>query len=206
MQNNIRIKKIEELVRLGLLPIERLALLKRAVVNMEKDIYLPVEQRKIFYDFIERLLDLSLSDQTINRLIRMKVQRMKYEQLETPHQIIEEPTMPAKNVLKAFYAEDIEMKKSPEGMLMTYANLVKQKIRAGGKPSDADKRLATMAKNELRRRRNVMSKRMSEETEYETKVRGAMKKFGINNLKELPQDKKKEFFTYLDSIHTAKGE
>jgi len=25
-------------------------------------------------------------------------------------------------------------------------------------------------------------------------------------LKDLPDDKKKEFFTYLDSIHTAKGE
>lgn len=206
MQNHIRIKKIEELVRLGLLPIERLALLKRAIINMEKDMFLPVAQRKIFYDFIERLLDLSLSDQTINRLIRMKVQRLKYEQLEQNSQLIEETTMPAKNVLRAFYAEDIELKKAPEGMLMTYANLVKQKIRAGGKPSEGDKRLATMAKNELRRRRNVMSKRMSEETEYEVKVRGAMKKFGINSLKELPDDKKKEFFTYLDSIHKAKGE
>ena len=208
MQTNTRIKKIEELVRLGLMPIERLALLKKAVENMEKDMFLPVVQRKLFYDFVERLLDLALSDQTINRLIKIRVQRMKYEQTEQDNlSNIQEITMkPAKNILKSFYAEDIELKKAPEGMLMTYANLVKQKIRAGGKPSDGDKRLATLAKNELRRRRNVMSKRMSEGLDYDEKVRNAMKKFGINSLKDLPDDKKKEFFTYLDSIHKAKGE
>jgi hypothetical protein len=208
MQSTARIKKIEELVRMGLLPVDRLALLKKAVSNMESDMFLPLVQRKIFYEFIQKFLDLTLSDVTISRLIKMRVQRLRYEQTEDDNLLnIQETQMKtSKNILKSFYAEDIEMKKAPEGMLTTYANLVKQKIRAGGKPSEGDKKLASMAKNELRRRRNVASKRMSEGVEYEAKVRNAMKKFGINSLKELPDDKKKEFFTYLDSIHKAKGE
>lgn len=184
-----RLRKIEELVRMGLMPVENLPLLKRAFTSMEQNAFMPHAHRKIFYDFIGELMDLTLNDTTINRLLKQRVAATKNEEVE-------------------HVGEEVELSKAPEGMLMTFANLVKSKVRAGGKPTDGDKKLASKAKNELRRRRNVMSKRMQEEAggDYKEKMMKAMDKFGIKSLKDLPTDKKKEFFNYLDSIHVAKHE
>jgi hypothetical protein len=246
-----KLKKIEELVRMGIMPIENLPFLKRAFVHAENNMFMPHGERKIFYDFINELMDITLNDVTINRLVKQKVAASKFnEEVESVEEAIIAPKtqtkIPDEAKAKAaadmaaakkkredalasakaelasaskkdlsdtmrkhmFKKEDVELKKAPEGMLMTFANLVKSKVRAGGKPTEGDKKLVSKAKNELRRRRNVMSKRMSEEADvsYNEKVQKAMKKFNVSSLKDLPTDKKKDFFNYLDSIHIAKGE
>ena len=44
------------------------------------------------------------------------------------------------------------------------------------------------------------------DTEYEKFFMKALKKFGVNEPDELPDDKKKEFFNYIDKNWKAKGE
>ena len=44
------------------------------------------------------------------------------------------------------------------------------------------------------------------DTEYEKFFMKALKKFGVNEPDELPDDKKKEFFNYVDKNWKAKGE
>jgi hypothetical protein len=98
--------------------------------------------------------------------------------------------------------EEVELNKAPEGMLMNFAGIVKSKMRAGGKPTEGDKKLATKAKNELRRRRNVMSKRVMESAEdttkmYADRIAELMQEFNIESLDALSPEQKAEFFSAI---------
>lgn len=212
-----RLKKVEELVRFGLLPIEHLSILKRALSRMQQGMFIPFDERKIFYGFISRLIDLALSDTTINRLIKQRAMSTKFEEKSIPDALeqvkaeLAEKNMKktAKNMLQYLYKkEDLDLKKTPEGMLDTLASVVKHKVSAGGKVSPEEKRLSSKAKSELRRRRNVAKKRRMSESNitYAQKMQLGMEKFGINNLAELPQEQVKEFFTFIDNIQNLQGE
>lgn len=189
-----RDRKIEELVRMGLMPIQQLPLLKKAFELMDKDMYLPYQYRSIFYDFIRELLNMSLADPTITRLIKNKTSLKKYEEVEMS-------TENTETVNEA--SVGISLKGAPEGTLMSYASIVRRKIRAGAKPSDADRKLAAKAKAEMRRRRNVQAKRMSESFDltegYAEKFKLAMEHFGISSVQELTDENKKAFFNYIDN-------
>lgn len=174
------LKRVEHLVRMGLMPIHQLPLLKMAFANMEKDIYLPLNQRAIFYEFVTELLNLSLGDETINRLIKQKTAMKRYEQVE--HNI----------------EEGVDLKKAAPGMLIAYSNLVRKKLKNGLQPTKLDRDMVAKAKSELRRRRHAARKRAMMES-YQAKVENAMAHFNVKNLQELPEDKVKEFFNYIES-------
>jgi hypothetical protein len=139
-----RQSQIELLVRTGLMPVQYLPLLNRAFSYMSQDAFIPVLNRKIFYDFVEKLMDLTLNDPMIYRLIRQRVGMGKYEEVSE---------------------EEMDLKRTPDGMLDQLASSVKGKKRAGGHTSPAETRLASKAKAELRRRRD--NKRGREETREE---------------------------------------
>lgn len=165
--------KIEVLVRMGLMPINTLPLLKQAFVNMEKDVFLPVNQRTVFYDFVTALMNLALSDETINRLLKQKTAMNRYDNIK----------------------EGVDLKKTPPGMLNTYATLVRRKLKNGLTPTKADRDMVARAKSELRRRRHMQRKRaMMKES-----LQNAMAHFNINSLQELPEDKVKDFFNYIET-------
>lgn len=369
---------------MGLMPIQTLPYIKRAVTHMENDMFLPFQERKVFYDFVEELMDLALGNPTINRLIKNQAALTKYESVDldeakkcahcgeamtgegkyccegcekaamkkeeveqidelsnktlksyatkaakdivkrsskmdfdpkrgkgiiaaskkmgvshrdvekaTTHAVaqtqatwnsddsaaaahkkiknsslrkytkavsavkedttqIDEvimaskgPAKPMDDALKAkvkadmdkrraarqaemdsakkefdsasskdlkksyrksaFKEENIQeaeldLKRTPEGMLDSIANLLKTKLRAGGKVSSAEKRLASRAKTELRRRRDVMHKRaMREDVDYATRLQLGFEKFGIESVNDLTAENKAEFFNFVDN-------
>lgn len=340
-----RLQKIEELVKMGLMPIQTLPILKRAVTHMEQDMYLPYQERKIFYDFIGELMDIALGNPTINRLVKNQASLTKYEEVEhvaeakkcaycgeamtgegkyccesceqdaekeSKKQVKEElaqvdevvmaskaPAKPMssdlaaqvkadmekrraakaaqmadakkelnsasnkemkKSYRKNAFKEEIEqvdeinkttlnkyvdkatvnmsaagfkgdakklqkraagirlavkkiketvdvvseegldLKRTPEGMLDSIANLTKTKVRAGGKISPEEKKLSSRAKSELRRRRDVLKKRkMREDVDYALRLQNALSKFGINNISELTAENKTAFFNYIEN-------
>jgi len=187
-------REIEIMVRLGLMPIQYLPFLKRAFVHIQTDMLLPFPERQTFYRFVQLIMKLITSDTTIDRLIRQRI--------AMGHGVMKQYDPTAK-LGEETVEEGIDLKGTPEGTLVAYANAIKNKIRAGGKPTSNDKALASQAKNELRRRRNVASKRgggVKEEVTYESKLQQAFEKFGITSLSELELDNKAAFFSFIDSI------
>lgn len=207
--------KLEDLVRVGLIPVQELPILRRALRYVEQGTFLPANERKVFYKLVRKYMSTTLLDPTINRLIRQRI--MTNPMREDIQAAIAEAKsalkktkkkVSATDMLESLYqTEDVDLKKAPEGMLMSYANSVKTKLRAGGKPSVTDKQLASKAKNELRRRRNVQAKRMmGESVSYAEKMQLAMEKFGISQLSDLSQENTKEFFNFIDNIQNSQGE
>lgn len=281
-----RLQKIEELIKMGLMPIQTLPYLKRAVTHMEQDMFLPFQERKIFYDFVEELMDIALGNPTINRLVKNQAALTKYEETEITEakkcaycgeemtgegkyccegcekaamkkekveqvdEVVMASKAPAKpmdddlkakvkadmekrrqarqtqmadikkeydaaskkdlnkSYRKSAFKEDAEtvseegldFKRTPEGMLDSIANLMKTKLRAGGKVSPSEKRLASRAKTELRRRRDVQHKRdMRESVEYRERLKLGMEKFNIKAISELTADNKEAFFNYVEN-------
>lgn len=207
--------KLEDLVRVGLIPVQELPILRRALRYVEQGTFLPANERKVFYKLVRKYMSTTLLDPTINRLIRQRI--MTNPMREDIQAAIAEAKsalkktkkkVSATDMLESLYqTEDVDLKKAPEGMLLSYANSVKTKLRAGGKPSVTDKQLASKAKSELRRRRNVQAKRMmGESVSYAEKMQLAMEKFGISQLSDLSQENTKEFFNFIDNIQNSQGE
>lgn len=191
---NIRKKQIDTLVRMGLMPVQYLPFLQMALNGIGSDAFLPLNQRRVFYDFVNKLMNLTLNDEMMYRLLRQRVSMTKFEEFNPISE------------------EDIDLKRTPEGMLDSMANSLKGKIRAGGHVSRAETRLASRAKTELRRRRDNVKGRMdykkvSESVNmvesYEKAFHEVLSTYNVSNLADLPKENVKEFFNKVEHLYNS---
>lgn len=192
--NPYREKQIETLIRLGMMPVQMLPWLKVAMKQTETDAYLPINHRKVYYSFMNRLMDLVFNDELMYRLLRQRTSMKKFEEFNPISE------------------EEIDLKRTPEGMLSTMANAAKNKERAGGKVSPSEKRLASKAKAELRRRRDNLKGRMSESTDvaspvisesYEQAFMNVLTTYNVTSVADLPKESVKEFFNKVEQLYNS---
>jgi len=182
-------KKVDELVRMGLMPVEQLPWLMQALRHMQQDAYLPYMERKILYDFVQRVFSQVFNDPLMYRLIRQRAAMNKYEDFD--------PTIEEAAPIKS----GPDLKKTPEGMLATYATSAERKQQAGGKVSPEEKKLASRAKTELRRRRDVANKTRKES--YQAAFDEAMKAYDITSMGELSEEDIKDFLNTVEQIFNS---
>ena len=70
--------KIETLIRLGLIPIEDLPYLKKALGHVKSNMFLPVQERRVFYKFVNDILKITLDSPALLRLIMNKTGALKH--------------------------------------------------------------------------------------------------------------------------------
>lgn len=194
MNPDNRKKQIDQLVRMGMMPVQYLPWLTMALHGIESDSYLPLNQRRIFYDFIQKMMNLVFNDEQMYRLLRQRVAMHKFEEFN--------PISEA----------ELDLKRTPEGMLDTIAGSVRGKKKAGGKISSSEKRLASRAKAELRRRRDNKKgkeeyKKMKESVQivesYEQAFLETLKSFNVSSVSELPKENVKEFFNKVEQLYNS---
>lgn len=182
LQEQVDMNKVEELVRMGLMPVQNIPWLAQALRHMQSDSYLPLVERRILYEFVRKIFSHVFNDPLIYRLIRQRTAMNKYEEFEP----ISEQTGP-------------DLKKTPEGMLVSLSTQAERKKRAGGKVSDEEKKLASKAKSELRRRRDVAAKKES----YEVAFNQALQNYNITTIAELSEEDIKDFLNKVDEIFNS---
>ena len=191
---DIREKQIETLVRLGLMPVQYLPFLQIALNGIGSDAFLPLNQRRVFYDFVKKLMNLTLNDEMMYRLLRQRVAMTKFEEFNPISE------------------EDIDLKRTPEGMLDSMSSSLKSKKRAGGRVSKPEQRLASRAKTELRRRRDNKKgredyKSMKEDVimteSYEKAFIEVLATYHVNSVADLPKDNVKEFFNKVEQLYKS---
>jgi hypothetical protein len=192
LQEDFNLPKLELLVRLGLMPLQMLPYLRRALSRLQSGIMLSPDDRKVLFQLVDKMLSLSLNDPAVFQRIRTQV---------THHQV---PTMENTDINEA----EIDLKRAPEGMLTTLANSLRTKMRAGGVISITDKRIASRAKAELRRRRDNMFHKMREETEVVSIVsyEDVFKQLCIETdivFNALSEEEKKQFLFQVDEIYKS---
>lgn len=188
---DVREKQIETLVRLGLMPVQYLPFLQMALNGIGSDAFLPLNQRRVFYDFVQKLMNLTLNDEMMYRLLRQRVAMTKFEEFNPISE------------------EEIDLKRTPEGMLDQLASSTKSKKKAGGHTSAAEKRLSSRAKAELRRRRDNKKgreeyKSMKESNAaYEKAFVDVLTSFNVSSLSEIPNENVKEFFNKVEQLYKS---
>ena len=188
---DVREKQIETLVRLGLMPVQYLPFLQMALNGIGSDAFLPLNQRRVFYDFVQKLMNLTLNDEMMYRLLRQRVAMTKFEEFNPISE------------------EEIDLKRTPEGMLDQLASATKSKKKAGGHTSAAEKRLSSRAKAELRRRRDNKKgreeyKSMKESNAaYEKAFVEVLTSYNVSSLSELPNENVKEFFNKVEQLYNS---
>lgn len=191
---DIREKQIETLVRLGLMPVQYLPFLQMALNGIGSDAFLPLNQRRVFYDFVKKLMNLTLNDEMMYRLLRQRVAMTKFEEFNPISE------------------EDIDLKRTPEGMLDSMASSLKGKKRAGGHVSAAEKRLASRAKTELRRRRDnkkgreeykSMKESVNMNESYEKAFIEVLATYNVTSVADLPKENVKEFFNKVEQLYNS---
>ena len=194
MNTDERSKQIEQLVRMGMMPVQYLPWLNMALHGITTDSYLPLNQRRIFYDFIEKMMNLVLNDPQMYRLLRQRVAMHKFEEFNP------------------IAEEEIDLKRTPEGMLDSMAGSIRSKKKAGGKISTSEKRLASRAKAELRRRRDKKKgreeyKKMKESVNmtesYEKAFLETLKNYNVSSVADLPKENVKEFFNKVEQLYNS---
>lgn len=248
-----KLSQIEQLVRLGFISPRELHTIKKAIMYVDQGMVLPDPERTIFYQFVDRLVDMTIGDPSIFRYLRNRIiTKTRNESMSlTEASTGAKPATSHSDEIKAKVAADIqkrrdarkaqtqsaldaakaeldatpkkeftrgskifvrkedaetidvdaifeaiELRKASDGILQQFANIIHSKRRAGGRPTDEDKKLATRAKAELRRRRN-MSNSMDESVDYSERLSELMTQYGITSLDELDEAQKTEFFSEL---------
>jgi hypothetical protein len=189
---DVREKQIETLVRLGLMPVQYLPFLQMALNGIGSDAFLPLNQRRVFYSFVQKLMNLTLNDEMMYRLLRQRVAMTKFEEFNPISE------------------EEMDLKRTPEGMLDQLASSSKSKKKAGGRVAKGENRLASRAKAELRRRRDNKKgreeyKQAQESTNgaYEHAFLTVLASYNVSNITELPQENVKEFFNKVEHLYNS---
>jgi hypothetical protein len=186
----LRLSGVEELVRRGMMSIDRLPFLRSALVKTDQNMFLPFIERDVYYSFVRELLNTVFGDPTIKRLVLNRVAMRRYESFD-PSSI----------------NEDVDLRKMPETMLSVLAKMVMNKKRAGGKPTEADRTMVTRAKAEIRRRRLLaMRGSMREENNHQKIVEQALTKLGVNSVSELSTEQFTDFVAMVDASNATHGE
>jgi hypothetical protein len=184
LQEGFNLPKLELLVRLGLMPLQSLPVLRRAISRIESGTMLTPDDRQVIALLLNKLMNMSLDDSAIFQRLRTLVTQTRNTAMES---VVNEKS-------------DETLKRMPEGMLDTLATNVKSKERAGGKLSPEDKRVASRAKAELRRRRDN-AKGMRES--YENAFLAVMQEYSITNIADLPQEHVKDFFNKVEYLYNS---
>lgn len=128
-------QKLEDLVRSGLMPTKDLWFLRSALQSAAAGI-VPTRQERLLLDkLIQRLLTVTYDDPAIRT--KMKINAMNS---------------------RTTNEELLNLSKMPDSMLDVIANSKKAKEKAGGKATEADKKLSLKARVEKRRREKKKEK------------------------------------------------
>jgi hypothetical protein len=99
--------------------------------------------------------------------------------------------------------EDVDLRKMPEGMLVTLSKMVHNKKRAGGKPTETDRKMVTRAKAEIRRRRLLaMRGAVREDTAVSDAIASLLEKYAVASVSELSEEQTAELVAVVNTINT----
>lgn len=184
-------KRLDMLVRQGLLPANQLPLLHRALNKIENGQNLVGKEREIFSRFTNEIMSIVFGDTTTFNRAKMHTQRNRYR---TEERIVEEPVKKNVDGVEVVDGEEARMKDE------------KAAKKLGRQPKDKKMKLMPKAVRKEKEKAGVSEDLLKFNEDYKEKFAAGLKKFGVSNIRDLNPEQKKKFFDYMDTQHTAKNE
>ena len=187
-------QRLEQLVRQGIVPSSKLPILMQAMSNLHMGKQLMPKERDVLAKYMFNMTDIMLKDTTVFNRAKLHTQKTRYQTEETEVDSIDEKMIGGVDVVDG--PEDEER--------MRHAAQTKAK-RLSIKKRDKFRLLSPEVKKE-KMKAGVEEQVLKMNEDYKAKFEAALKKFGVSNIRDLPADKKKEFFNHVDASHVAQNE
>ena len=184
-------KRLDMLVRQGLLPANQLPMLHRALNKIEAGQNLVGKEKEIFGRFTNEIMSIVFGDATTFQRAKMHTQRNKYR---TEENIVEEPVKKKVDGVEIVDGEEARMKDE------------KAAKKLGRQPKDKKMKLMPKAVRKEKEKAGVSEDLLKFNEDYKEKFAAGLKKFGVSNIRDLNPEQKKKFFNYMDTQHKAKNE
>jgi len=180
--NKTQKQRLQQLVRQGIIPNAKLQVLMRAIGKSRLGVLLTPDERNVMTTYLDKLQNFVLGDQAVfNRARTLNTQRSKYQTEESTVEIDE-------NVRIVDGPEEEEkMRKTAENKARRLSVRKRDKYR--------------MLSPELKKEKSKAG--MDEEVAnfhevYKDRFDAALEYYGVTNIRDLPEDKKAEFFAVVD--------
>lgn len=180
--NKTQKQRLQQLVRQGIIPNAKLQVLMRAIGKSRLGVLLTPDERNVMSTYLDKLQNFVLGDQAVfNRARTLNTQRSKYQTEESTVEIDE-------NVRIVDGPEEEEkMRKTAENKAKRLSVRKRDKYR--------------MLSPELKKEKSKAG--MDEEVAnfhevYKDRFDAALEYYGVTNIRDLPEDKKAEFFAVVD--------
>lgn len=187
-------QRLEQLVRQGIVPSSKLPILMQAMSNLHMGKQLMPREIDVLAKYMFNMTDIMLKDTTVFNRAKLHTQKTRYQTEETEVDSIDEKMIGGVDVVDG--PEDEER--------MRHAAQTKAK-KLSIKKRDKFRLLSPEVKKE-KMKAGVEEQVLKMNEDYKAKFEAALKKFGVSNIRDLPADKKKEFFNHVDASHVAQNE
>jgi hypothetical protein len=173
-------QRLEQLVRLGIVPSNKLPILVQGLENLSMGKQLLPNEREVISKYMDNLTSIMLNDTTVFNRAKLHTQKSKYQ--------AEEITV--NNGVKIFDnpEEEEQHRKQAERKL---------RVRAADK-KERFKLLPAAVKRE-KRKAGLDEDLLAINDTYQAVFEAALELYGVTNIRDLPEDKKAEFFIVVDS-------
>ena len=199
-------QRLEQLVRQGLVPSRKLPMLMQAMSSLHMGKQLTPTERDILAKYMHNMTDIMLKDDTVFNRTKLHTQRTKYQTEETTVDL-DEKMVDGVEILDGPEDENKKMKMKKEKD-MKEAIDPDQEERMRKKEENKARRLSVKSRQKFR----MLPKEIRKEKEkagldedvmsfndmYKEQFEAALEYYGIDNIRDLPEEKKAEFFKIVD--------
>jgi len=200
-------QRLEQLVRQGLVPSRKLPMLMQAMSSLYMGKQLTPTERDILAKYMHNMTDIMLKDDTVFNRTKLHTQRTKYQTEETTVDL-DEKMVDGVEILDGPEDENkkMKMKKKEKDMKESREGDEEEKMRK--KEENRARRLSIRKRDKFRMlptelKKEKMKAGVEEEVinfnaMYKEQFEAALEYYGVDNIRDLPEEKKAEFFKVVD--------
>jgi len=175
-------QRLEQLVRQGIVPSGKLPMLMQAMSNLHMGKQLSPTERKVLDKYMFNMTDIMLKDITVFNRAKLHTQKTKYQTEDNTVEIDE-------NVRVVDGEEDMEVRGRQKAE--------KKAKRLSIRKRDKYRLLSPELKKE--KKKAQMDEEVVElNNTYQEMFEATLEYFEVSNIRDLPEEKKKEFFAIVD--------
>jgi len=205
-------QRLEQLVRQGLIPSRKLPILMQAMGSLHMGKQLTPNERDTLSKYMFNMTDIMLKDDTVFNRAKLHTQKTKYQTEEATVDLDEkmvdgvevvdgpeaEEKMKNKKLKKKDQIDDMKENMDPE-----------EEERVRRKDENKARRLSVKSRQKFRMLPKELRKQkekagLDEEItkmneDYKAMFEAVLEEYGVENIRDIPADQKKEFFAVVDA-------
>ena len=200
-------QRLEQLVRQGLVPSRKLPMLMQAMSSLHMGKQLTPTERDILAKYMHNMTDIMLKDDTVFNRTKLHTQRTKYQTEETTVDL-DEKMVDGVEILDGPEDENKKMKMKKKEKDMKESREGDEEERMRKKEENKARRLSIRKRDKFRMlptelKKEKMKAGVEEEVinfnaMYKEQFEAALEYYGVDNIRDLPEEKKAEFFKVVD--------